>query len=112
MPFATNPEPEQLIVITGLVPDEVLDSLRERYRVTQSVSKRVFLVRGQLDLGWSAPEGVRTFSTADIPEEILNSLDQQEAMFVAAWRLRLQAPTKQRPGEGLDWDAPGFEPPR
>jgi hypothetical protein len=112
MPFETDPAPEQLIIITGQVPDEVLDSLRERYRVTQSISKRVFVVRGQPDPGWSAPEGVRTFSTADIPEQILNSLDKQEAMFVAAWRLRLQAPAKQRPGEGLDWDAPGFEPPR
>jgi hypothetical protein len=107
----TDPAPEQLIIITGQLPDETLHSLRERYRVTQSVSDRVFLVRGQPGLGGPAPEGVHTFSTADIPDEILNSLDQRESMFVAAWRLRLQVPAKKRTGEGLNWDAPGFKPP-
>jgi hypothetical protein len=112
MSSETDPAPEQLIIITGQVPDEMLDSVRDRYRVTQIISKRVFLVRGQPDPGWSAPEGVHAFSTADIPDEILSSLDQQDAMFVAAWQLRLRGPGKQRPGEGLDWDAPGFKPPR
>jgi len=112
MSSETDPAPEQLIIVTGQVPDEMLHSLHDHYKVTQSISKRVFLVRGQPDPGWSAPEGVHAFSTADIPDDILSSLDQQEAMFVAAWRLRLQAPAKQRPGEGLNWDAPGFKPPR
>jgi hypothetical protein len=111
MPSETDQAPEQLIIITGQIPEETLNSLRESYRVTQSVSNRVFLVRGQASLGGPAPEGLHTFTKADIPDEILSSLDQRESMFVAAWRHRLQAPAKKRPGEGLDWDAPGFKPP-
>jgi hypothetical protein len=111
MPFETDPASEQLLIITGQLPDETLHSLRERYRVTQRVSDRVFLVRGQPGPGGPTPEGVHTFSTADIPDEILRALDQQESIFVAAWRLRLQAPAKKRTGEGVPWDAPGFKPP-
>lgn len=111
MPSDTDPEPEQLIIITGQIPDETVNKLRERYRVTQSVSNRVFLVRGQPSEGWPALEGLYTFSTADIPDWILSSLDQRESIFVAAWRLRLQMPAKKRTGEGLDWDAPGFQVP-
>jgi hypothetical protein len=111
MPSETDQAPEQLIIIAGELPDETLNSLRECYRVTQSVSNRVFLVRGQPSLGGHVPEGLHTFSKADIPDEILSSLDQRESIFVAAWRLRLQVPAKKRTGEGLDWDAPGFKPP-
>ena len=112
MPSRNDPAPEQLIVITGQLPDETVNGLRERYRVTQSVSKRVFLARGQPDPGWPAPTGVHVFSTPDIPDEILRALDPSESLFVAAWRLRLQAPPKRRPGDGKDWDTPGFDPPR
>jgi hypothetical protein len=36
-------------------------------------------------------------------------LDEQEALFVAAWTNGMTGPEKQRRGEGLPWDAPGFE---
>jgi hypothetical protein len=52
---------------------------------------------------------VHVFSTPDIPEAILRSLDRQESLFVAAWRLRLRP--KQRPADGMNWDAPGMKPP-
>ena len=111
MPPQADPAPEELIILTGQLPDEVVTELREHYRETQSVSARVFLARGQPDRGWPPPAGVHIYSTPDIPEEILRSLDPRESLFVAAWRRRLQGP-KQRPGEGLNWDAPGREPPR
>jgi hypothetical protein len=111
MPSEIDPAPEQLIIITGQLPDKTLNSLRQRYNITQSVSKRVFLARGQPSASGPVPEGLHAFSTADIPDEILSSLDQRESIFVAAWQLRLQAPAKKRAGEGLDWDAPGFKPP-
>jgi hypothetical protein len=53
---------------------------------------------------------VHVFSTPDVPEELLRSLDQPESLFATAWRLRFRP--KQRPADGLDWDAPGMEPPR
>jgi hypothetical protein len=113
VPPETGPIPEHLIIIEGKEPDEALMRLREHYEVTQSASKRVFLVRGDRS-GRSLPkqEGLHIFSTPDIPEEILSSLDDKESLFVSAWRTRLQQPKKKRLGEGLDWDHPGFKPPR
>ena len=111
MPPRVDPEPEQLVVITGQLPDEAVNRLREHFRVTQSASPRVFLGRGQPDRGWPPPPGVHVFSTPDVPDEILRPPDRAESLFVAAWRLRGRGP-KQRPGDGLDGDAPGVEPPR
>jgi hypothetical protein len=107
------PESEHLIIMTGKEPEETLLRLREHFEVTQSVSTRVFLVRGD-PYGPSVPkrEGLHIFSTPDISEEILSSLDAKESLFVSAWRSRLQQPQKKRSGEGLDWDHPGFQPPR
>ena len=112
MSSGNDPPAEQLIIVTGQLPEGALKGLRERYQVTQSVSNRVFLVRAQPSLGGPTPESLHIFSTAEIPEEVLNSLDERESLFVAAWRSRLLSPPKKRPGEGLDWDAPGFKPPR
>lgn len=40
----------------------------------------------------------------------LEELDEGARLFVAAWRER-PADKPDRPGEGLAWDHPGFEPP-
>jgi hypothetical protein len=113
VPHETAPVPEYLVIITSKEPEENLRWLREHYDVTQSVSKRVFLVRGDPS-GLSVPkrEGLHIFSTPDVPEQILNSLDDRESLFVSAWRTRLQQQPKKRAGDGLDWDHPGFTPPR
>jgi len=104
---------EHLIIITGEKPEATLIWLREHHEVTQSVSTRVFLVRGDPpQLSVPKREGLHIFSTPDVPEEILNSLDATESLFVSAWRTRFQQPLKKRLGEGLDWDHPGFKPPR
>jgi hypothetical protein len=43
-------------------------------------------------------------------ERAIEELDEGARLFVKAWRERV--PSKpHRPGEGLPWDAPGFEPP-
>jgi len=110
MPSRADPVPELLIVITGQPTAETVNELRERYQVTQSASPRVLLARGQPDRGWPPPPGVHVFATPDIPDEVLRALDPAESLFVAAWQLRAQP--KRRRGDGLDWDAPGFEPPR
>lgn len=102
---------EHLVIITGKDPEQTL--IRLRHGITQSVSKRVFLIRGDPSvLNVPPQEDVHIFSTPDVPEEILNLLDDKESLFVSAWRTRLQQSPKQRPGEGLDWDHPGFKPPR
>jgi hypothetical protein len=108
-----GPHSEFLVIITGPQPDEIRRGLRGRYQVTQSISTRVFLVRADATgLQAPSPEGCQVFSQAHVPEEILESLDEGESLFVSAWLARLRQAPKRRRGEGLDWDDPGFEPPR
>ena len=43
-------------------------------------------------------------------ESVLDELDEGAQLFVRAWRERPLSKPDRR-GEGLSWDAPGFEPP-
>ena len=107
------PPSEHLVIVTGKEPEQIFMRLSRQITVTQRVSSRVFLVSGaQPVVNVSEPEGVHIFSTPEVPAEILNSLDEKESLFVSAWQTRLRQSRKQRPGEGLDWDHPGFKPPR
>jgi hypothetical protein len=45
----------------------------------------------------------------DVPPEALEQFDQVTRVFAAGWNERRRP--KERPGEGLSWDAPGFEAP-
>ena len=101
---------ERLVILPDREP-ETLRRLRSAFDITQSVSRRVFLAR-QEPSGLSAAdlEGVRVFAAPDIPEPVLLGLDEKERLFVGAWRIRFEA--KKRIGEGLNWDHPGFKPPR
>jgi hypothetical protein len=56
----------------------------------------------------SRPE-VRAVFTADVPPETLEQFDESERLFAAGWNERRRP--KQRLGEGLPWDAPGFDAP-
>lgn len=108
-----TPSSEHLIIIAGNKPRETLTELRSRFHITQSASMRVFLVHGDISgFDLSRLEGVSVFSTPDIPEDILSSLDSSESLFVSAWIARVQRGAKHRPGDGLNWDHPDFRPPR
>lgn len=43
-------------------------------------------------------------------EAVVNELDDAARLFIRAWRER-PAEKSDRPGEGLAWDHPGFQPP-
>jgi hypothetical protein len=55
--------------------------------------------------------GVVAVSGGTLPSGLVERLDEGEALFVTAWASRMTGPQKQRGGEGLPWDASGFEPP-
>lgn len=50
---------------------------------------------------------LQTFGDASV----LTTLSAGERLFVQGWGAGQTAEPKARPGEGLPWDAPGFEPP-
>ena len=88
------------------------------WQVTASLPPRVVVLRAGAD---SLQAIARTSRLAMVrrgddrvevvgDERVLEELDEAARLFVEAWWS--QAPAKpDRPGDGLSWDAPGFEPP-
>lgn len=97
----------------------ILDADRLRpdltpYRVTQQVSPRVLIIEPAESAAKEelmATEGVEAvLEPGEIAaDEIRGTLTPTEALFVEAFIQR--ARQKERPGEGLNWDAAGFLPP-
>jgi hypothetical protein len=80
-------------------------------RVVQRMPPRLAIVAADADATQALerrPE-VRAVFAGDVPPEALARLDEPERTFAAAWNAR-RAPNGRR-GEGLPWDAPGFEAP-
>lgn len=86
----------------------------ERYRVTQRVSPRVVIVSPAHD---AMPDELRRATGAEavlepgetLAADLRQTLSNAEGLFVDAFAGR--SSSKQRRGEGLDWDAEGFAPP-
>ena len=80
-------------------------------RVVQSLPPRLAIVSGDdraLSLLDDAAE-VRAVVRAGDDGGPFEDLGDEERIFVAAWTVRHKP--KVRRGDGLPWDAPGFEPP-
>lgn len=111
----TESVPEGEILVVGGEP-QVMGS--DRWPVIATTGPHVAVVRGEPgDLEEIAQHA--RLAVARLPhggtrvlgdEGALDDLDEGARLFVAAWRERpLSKPD--RVGEGLSWDAPGFEPP-
>jgi hypothetical protein len=112
-PVASNRE-ELLIVMSEGATGDAGSELFDGYPIVHAVSRRVFVVETPADASSTdiaALPGVAAVSEGGVASEILEGLDETEALFVAAWSRRRGESKKQRRGEGLDWDAAGFEPP-
>jgi hypothetical protein len=46
-----------------------------------------------------------------VPQQVIASLRPEERLFVEAWVQQQSGPDQRRRGDGLSWDAPGFQPP-
>jgi hypothetical protein len=104
---------ELLVILDLRTAAEAQERLRSSHRVTQVGSPRVLVVAvspGETSPTSSTP-GVVAVSSGALPPSVVEELDEQEALFVTAWARRMTGPEKQRRGEGLPWDTPGFEPP-
>ena len=105
---------ELLVIMSEGSVDSDSAGLADGFRIVHAVSRRVFVIDSSADAGSTdvaALPGVVAMSEGDVAPEILEGLDETEALFVQAWSRRKGKPKTQRRGEGLDWDAGGFEPP-
>jgi hypothetical protein len=104
---------EVLVYLQGEHAEQALEVLRSHFSVTQLASRQLAVVRvvtGE-ETQVQSVEGVQGVFEQGVPENLYTQLNLSETLFVKAWILRQQEETKTRPGEGLDWDAAGFEPP-
>lgn len=105
-----EPHQEHLVVLDTARAESARAALESLVPVTQVLPPRFLLVRADDP----ALPGIRRiagviglFATA--PADLPAGLTPEERVFVAAWVARSKSKT--RPGEGLHWDAPGFDAP-
>ena len=104
---------ELLVILDPASAAGTLGRLRRSHRVTQVGSPRVVVLRispGEPPISQST-SGVMALTMGTLPNWILKELDDGEVAFVRAWERRMAGAKKERTGEGLSWDATGFEPP-
>lgn len=111
---AAHGKRELLVIITGDRADESFKQVSANFNVKQAASNRVAVVEGDQSVSAQLKTipSVTVVPAGDIPSALAEKLDEGESLFVSAWVSRTKEGTsKKRPGEGLSWDAPGFEPP-
>ena len=105
---------ELLVIMSEGSVDSDSAGLAEGFRIVHAVSRRVFVIEspaGTTSADLAALPGVAALSKGDVAPEIFEGLDETEALFVRAWSRRKEESKTQRRGDGMDWDAGGFEPP-
>jgi hypothetical protein len=91
-----------------------LDRLRGTFRVTHVASPRLVVVERTPAADAAAAQGVDgvvAVSDGELPQTLLDRLGPEDQLFAGAWASRMTDTAKERDGEGLPWDAPGFLPP-
>jgi hypothetical protein len=106
----------EVLVVDYLPADE-----GSRWPVIATVPPRVVVLRADAD-GLPAIAGACRLAIARGTDDrvevvgdlaVLDELDDGARLFVEAWRTPRSSAsaTRDRAGDGLPWDAPGFEPP-
>jgi hypothetical protein len=106
-----TPSQEAIVVLSEHDVTETRSEIERETEILQSISPRVFVVKlapGVLDR-LSKMENVVASTPSALPATAMRGLSEPERQWAAAWNLR--GTKKSRPGEGLNWDAPGFSPP-
>lgn len=88
-----------------------LEAVPPELHVVQRGSRRLALLRGTRSALDAFIKEARLSPVIEVSPELLEQLVPGERLFIEAWAQNLRQPTRQRRGDGLAWDAPGFEPP-
>lgn len=105
---------QKILVIAGMEDgDDLLRRLGGASTISMVLSPRVFVLQASSPTVEAISDlpGVVLASAGEIPEEALLGMSEAEATQIAAWNLRIAQKDKTRPGEGMEWDAEGFEAP-
>ena len=88
---------------------QVLDRLGRPVTLVQHLPPRLAVVEADDTTLLRGAPGVVAVGDPELPDDVRAGLSDTERLFADAWVLGRQP--KVRPGEGLPWDAPGFQPP-
>ena len=104
---------EWLVYLEKENAEETLAELRTQFSVAQIGSRQLVILRGSAAQKeqLKAVGGVQEVFEGSVPLDLSDGLDLTETLFIQAWSLRQQVVPKTRPGQGLDWDAEGFDAP-
>lgn len=106
----TGPSRETLVILDPAAVDTALRAIADVARVVQFLPPRLALVAATVDPEQlPAIPGVRQVCEQATIDVSAMDLSDEERVFIQAWQARRQP--KVRPGEGLQWDSPGFHPP-
>ena len=91
--------------------EQVLGRLGGSVTLVQHLPPRLAVIESDDDAraALRTAPGVLGVGEPDLPDDVREQLTETEQVFVDAWVLGRRPKT--RPGDGLAWDAPGFEPP-
>jgi len=103
---------QALLIFEGLQKESVLSRVAELVRVTQILPPRLAIVEGDPDrlTAIQSIPGIISIFEGRVPETTLLQLDPTERLFAEAWAESRRSKSD-RVGDGLPWDAEGFEPP-
>jgi hypothetical protein len=103
---------EALVIVEEAQTEDALSLAAQHVQVTQALPPRLAIVSGT-DAQIEAVRGVKgvvAVCEGAVPDALLQGMTPTERTFADAWALR-GTPKKARLGEGLAWDAEGFQPP-
>jgi hypothetical protein len=102
-----------LVVLHDESAGRTATPLQGQYRILSRLPPRILVVDPgeQASADLRREPGVLGVYEREVPDDLLARLRPEEQLFVRAWAQQATQEQKVRPGEGLSWDAPGFEPP-
>ena len=103
---------EALVVVGESESVSALPRIGELVQVKQQLPPRLAIVEGEarsFEAVRSLP-GVVAVCEEAVPDTVLQQLNSTERLFAEAWVVGRKPKTERR-GDGLPWDADGFEPP-
>jgi hypothetical protein len=105
---------EVLVILSVDHGAALFERVSTQCHVRQMASRRVVVLECSPDeiAKLRSVSGVTVIADAALPAGVLEGMDEGEVLFMTAWAARAGNKTaKKRLGEGLSWDAPGFDPP-
>ena len=104
--------PSVLLILPAEQAEKLLASLGKTLTITQRFPPRLVIVEGPSArlAGLKRLPAIVVLAEGPVPQHIRDQLTNHEQLFVDGWMAGRKS-KGMRPGEGLPWDAEGYEPP-